>query len=99
MIPFCEEVKHFLYHYLYFYQSNAIKYHTGSVIWALDVNGWTNNEKVMLPKKEILITFSELMNTLFQKRMANNREANTLENIRDALLPKLMSGEIRVGVK
>ena len=98
VIPFREEVKHFLYHYLYFYQTNAIKYHTGSVIWALDVNGWTNNEKIILPKKEILITFSKLMNSIFQKKLKNNIESNTLENIRDALLPKLMSGEIRVKV-
>ncbi len=94
--PIREEVKHFLYHYLYFYQSNAIKYHTGSVIWALDVIGWTNNEKIILPKKEILIAFSKLMNIIFQRRLMNNKESNTLENIRDSLLPKLMSGEIRV---
>ncbi len=96
VIPFREEEKHYLHHYLNFYQSKAIKYHIGSVIWALDVNGWANNEKIMLPKKEILITFSRLMNIIFQRRLMNNKESNSLENIRDSLLPKLMSGEIRV---
>jgi len=32
----------------------------------------------MLPKKEILITFSELMKRLFQRSLMNNKESSSL---------------------
>ena len=42
-------------------------------------------------------TFESFASPLWKKRTANLREIDTLSHTRDLLLPKLMSGEIRVG--
>jgi type I restriction enzyme S subunit len=46
--------------------------------------------------KEIIIKFEKLMYSLDQTIQNNENQSRTLTNIRDRLLPKLMSGEIRV---
>jgi type I restriction enzyme S subunit len=40
--------------------------------------------------------FDELTNPLFRRIDSNRRESRTLATLRDTLLPKLMSGELRV---
>ena len=40
--------------------------------------------------------FEKMITPIFQKVDINEKENKTLANIRDTLLPKLMSGEIRV---
>lgn len=52
--------------------------------------------KLPIPPKEILDIFEEIVTPLHQKYSANKREANTVAALRDALLPRLMSGEVRV---
>lgn len=53
--------------------------------------------KIVLPKDVTMIEeFSELINKSFERIRINSDESSMLINIRDALLPKLMSGEIRV---
>ena len=42
-------VKNYLYYYLIYNQKNAVIYHTGSVIWALDVDNWSKNELIAIP--------------------------------------------------
>ncbi len=34
----------------------------------------------------------------FEKINQNKKQIQTLENLRDTLLPKLLSGEVRVGI-
>lgn len=53
--------------------------------------------QIVIPSPEIGSRFSELLNSLLAKMHAGIFESLTLAAIRDALLPKLMSGEIRVG--
>jgi len=36
------------------------------------------------------------MQPIFEKILANKHQIRTLEQLRDTLLPKLMSGEVRV---
>ena len=45
---------------------------------------------------EINLNFDSLIQPLYRKIEINIREYNNLVSIRDALLPKLMSGQIRV---
>lgn len=49
-------------------------------------------------KKEFLINFRQLVKLLFEKKETNSKQIHTLEKLRDTLLPKLMSGEVRVVV-
>lgn len=50
----------------------------------------------LLPPKDILSNFNSIIESYFQKIHSNQTQINTLEKIRDTLLPKLMSGEVRV---
>lgn len=49
-----------------------------------------------LPNYEIIDLFNEKIEPIFQKININTNQTKTLENIRDTLLPKLMSGKVRV---
>ncbi|MBE9640775.1 restriction endonuclease subunit S [Salipiger mangrovisoli] len=52
---------------------------------------------VVLPPSSILHAFGQRANPLLSKMVAAGIEAKTLAALRDSLLPKLMSGELRVG--
>ncbi|WP_346967488.1 hypothetical protein [Clostridium perfringens] len=47
-------------------------------------------------KKDIVKKYSDLVNKMFFKIRILTDENERLEKLRDTLLPKLMSGEIRV---
>ena len=52
---------------------------------------------VVLPDTRVRLGFSSLAAPLVNRLQENQREARTLAALRDALLPRLISGEIRVG--
>ncbi len=53
--------------------------------------------KIVMPDAAVLSTFNDLSESLLQGIVVNKRESRMLAALRDALLPKLISGEIRVG--
>lgn len=52
--------------------------------------------RVLVPSPNVLKVFESRVSSLFELREQNRSQSNTLASIRDALLPKLLSGEIRV---
>jgi type I restriction enzyme S subunit len=54
--------------------------------------------KVILPDEDILIKFDNLVSMFDQEYKELDKESRNLISIRDTLLPKLMSGEIRVPI-
>ena len=50
------------------------------------------------PSAEYITTFSNTASYLFKRIKSNQLQIQTLEKLRDTLLPKLMSGEVRVRV-
>jgi len=52
---------------------------------------------VVIPPATKLHEFQEQVEPLFLRLLANENESRTLAALRDALLPRLMSGEVRVG--
>lgn len=58
----------------------------------LDIEGL----EFKMPPKALLDDFAQIADGHWQKIEANHREIKTFENLRDTLLPKLMSGDIRV---
>lgn len=52
---------------------------------------------VILPDEEVLKQADEIVSPIFDKAVAVRLENQTLAALRDSLLPKLMSGELRVG--
>ena len=51
---------------------------------------------IQIPPDDVLSEFSLAATPTLKKLLFNKREIKTLEKIRDSLLPKLMSGEVRV---
>ncbi|SUP53182.1 Type I restriction enzyme specificity protein MG438 [Weeksella virosa] len=52
--------------------------------------------QIKIPSSEKLIMFENLVNNYFIKIKENSKQIQTLTKLRDTLLPKLMSGEVRV---
>jgi type I restriction enzyme S subunit len=53
---------------------------------------------VLVPSNDELKEMTKSMAPLMDKLIVNNKQIRTLEKLRDTLLPKLMSGEVRVEV-
>ena len=56
----------------------------------------TANIAIKIPPNSTLLNFSIVATPLIKKVLANKQQIRTLENLRDTLLPKLMSGKVRV---
>ena len=51
---------------------------------------------VVVPSKQVLIAYESLIRPLYNRIVANTKESSLLAETRDLLLPKLISGEIRL---
>ena len=51
---------------------------------------------ILLPPKPLMDAFTRSVAPLYQRITANLHQSRTLATLRDTLLPKLLSGEIRV---
>jgi len=58
-----------------------------------------SNIPVLYPDQSVLETFHREIEPLFNKIYFNQSQIRTLEKMRDTLLPKLMSGEVKVEYK
>ena len=81
------------YLYLYLRQLNISG--TGTTQQQLTVPDFRKTE-IVIPDKETMTAFTALITPMFEKMWANEEENDSLAKIRDALLPKLMSGEVDV---
>jgi type I restriction enzyme S subunit len=52
--------------------------------------------RLALPPSDFLQRFGLVTDPLFERITANTAESRTLTDLRDTLLPKLISGELRV---
>jgi type I restriction enzyme, S subunit len=52
--------------------------------------------KALVPNQELLEAMDEIIGPILDRIVTNDLESRTLAALRDALLPKLMSGEVRV---
>jgi len=57
-----------------------------------------SDAKVLVPHNNLISAMDKILSPLLNKIISNNVESLTLTEIRDALLPKLMSGEILVPI-
>ena len=51
---------------------------------------------MVLPDEKALQEYAEKVNTWYNKMIQNLSQIQTLQQTRDTLLPKLMSGKVRV---
>lgn len=52
--------------------------------------------KTVLPSKGVLKSFHDIVGPVFLQNSASQRQAQTLATLRDALLPRLISGQLRL---
>lgn len=76
-----------------FYKLEQAK--TGTTVIHLG-KGDIDEIEIPVPDEKSLVKFNEVMEPAYQDMIRRERENRQLENLRDSLLPKLMSGEIRV---
>jgi type I restriction enzyme, S subunit len=70
-------------------------FNAGSAVPTLNRNH-VHNLTILIPPDNLISKFEVLMIPNFKKIYFNQKQIQTLEKLRDTLLPKLMSGEVRV---
>ena len=102
---FCKVIKpalnYEIFIYLYFnylYDKDVMfAYENGTTgIKNFDIKSFINNFLIVIPSQEDVINFNKLVKDVFDIIMHNGLEIEKLQQLRDTLLPKLMSGEIDV---
>jgi len=84
------------YDLLYFYLKNAkLENYNRGAANPLIVQNDVKQIKILIPDEEILKRFSEITSPLFNKMKANKIESEFLINLRDLILPHLISGRSR----
>ena len=89
----------FVYYWLRrLYETDVLlKYETGTTsIKNFAYTIFSNTHHLVLPPAEVLNAFGKQVQPLLTKHTYNGVESESLANIRDSLLPKLLSGEIRI---
>ena len=87
--------KLYLFHVLIELAEHLVHIADGSVQKNLNTN-LVGQQNVLVPPKEIADAFDAQATVWFSKMRQNGLESRTLANLRDTLLPKLLSGELNV---
>ena len=81
------------YLYLFLLQTNILG--TGTTQQQLTVPDFKKTE-IVVPDNTTMAAFTDIVAPLFNQLWANEEENNRLSQLRDALLPKLLSGALDV---
>lgn len=85
----------FIFHIMQGLKTNLQNYSIGTTLQS--VNQETlKNMKFILPSDETLKEFNKISKQMLNKTLSNLQQNRELSQIRDSLLPRLMSGKIRV---
>ena len=89
----------FIYYYWQYLYGKGIffSYENGTTgIKNLDFSGFIETETILIPPVDKVIAFDDYCKSIFNQIFANGKQNEHLAVLRDALLPKLMSGELDV---
>ena len=90
---------YFAYCLFAFFQDDVIEYaNIGSEGTRMPRTNWKmiSQYSMKIPDEETMKKFNQLIAPSIEKNKKNQTQIRTLEKMRDTLLPKLMSGEVRV---
>lgn len=87
--------KEFYFLYLKNHRDKILSLSNGSVFRNLKTD-ILKKYKIVLPPESIFNNFQSIIIPIFNEIKEKTTEIKTLENIRDTLLPKLLSGEIKI---
>jgi type I restriction enzyme S subunit len=87
----------FIYYWINFMKEDIYSWATGGA--QQHINKFNVDQtKILIPLDNIMKEYSVILNPIFKLIIKNALEIENLSSIRDSLLPKLMSGEIRVKI-
>ena len=81
--------------YLYLYLRNQNIFGTGTTQQQLTVPDFSKSH-IIIPNIQVIKGFSQIIESFYLKIDSNKLENQTLTKLRDTLLPKLISGEVRL---
>ena len=84
----------FLIHQLY-KEGELDQFHMGTSLPNFNMKGFLNFD-IIIPSNEVIEKFSSFLTDWYNLKYVN--QIRTLSRLRDTLLPKLMSGEVRVKI-
>lgn len=87
----------YLYQYLKYIKNTLVSYNIGSVQPSIKITHVIKH-KILIPNEEIINKYHNNLYSISQIIFNNSAENEKLISLRDTLLPKLMSGEIRVPI-
>jgi len=88
----------FLFYYLSYVQPIARKYHTGTNVWHLNLDAWSNELSIPLPPLHEQQKIAEILSTVDKKLEILKQEKVKLERIKQWFMEELLTGRIRVRV-
>lgn len=96
IIPYEEEYRYFLYlHLMNMYDDLNAMASGGTATLNLNTSNFSKI-KIAYPTDDVLCAFNKQVSLLFDKIYNNQQQINSLIQQRDSLLPKLMSGEVKI---
>lgn len=96
IIPNKEHYRYFIYLKMRSMKKELLAMASGGTATDNLNTGDFSNIDIMLPNEQMLIDFHNEVQSMFDKIFNNQTQIRTLTRLRDTLLPKLMSGEVRV---
>ena len=84
-----------IYTYLFLANKDLASMNAGSAVPSMTTD-ILNNMPITAPPAEVLKQFNNICDVYFSRINQNNIENANLSNQRDTLLPKLMSGELKI---
>ncbi len=83
------------FHYFLLKEQQFKKIASDSAVPGLNRNLAMDND-IIIPNVDIVKKFNSIIQSIFQKKEKNTNQIQTLTQTRDALLPKLMSGQLEI---
>ena len=85
-----------LFTYLYLHGKDLVSMNSGSAVPSMTTE-ILNNMKIVIPTKMVIRDFNIKVTSFYSRIKHGDEESRILAQLRDTLLPRLMSGEIKVG--
>ena len=95
LIPENKDISNFLYFSLSHLGANIKNREAGSVFYNMNKTQFSKLE-IIYPKDKLQINFSKKIDIMFNQILNNKQENQTLIQLRDTLLPQLLSGKLRI---
>ncbi len=93
--PKTQILREFLFHYMKILLFHIVRGESGTALPYINIST-VKSKFIPIPPQPILEKFHSLVEPLFQKIILNQKQIMVLRKIRDALLPQLIFGKLRV---